>query len=389
MIKHLLTITIRNFLKNRIFVLLNILGMGLAIACCIVAYLNYDYNTSFDQQHENVDHIYRVNHFQEVDGHVRTLGEVPLPVADQLSQMESVDVVRYNKRRGSVRTGDQLFDCRMGFVDEKFFEIFTFPLLRGTTESIYGNPGIIISKKLAMITFNSLDVIGKEIQFLDRGSELSLLIVGVLDKIPHNSSLDFDAIVNYDYFLNFYEVEESDWQSYTSAFLLLPSRTDVTEIENTLNNYASSVNELLTKNAPITFYLDPLDGMALRSVKEGIDGPMREPFPWPVVFFPFVISFIVLLIASFTFTNTFIAFSSGRLKEIGLRKVSGGQRFQIVGQFLGEAIIVSVLSLVVAIPLADLILTEFNQLVPKIQLDIGFSNYGTFLCILGFCIRWL
>lgn len=382
MIKHLLKITIRNFLKNKVFVLLNIIGMGLAIACCIVAYLNFDYNMSFDQQHEKLKNIYRVNHRQEIDGKVRTLGEVPLPIIDQIRQYESLDVVRYNKRRGSVSVNDHLFDCRMGFVDKNFFEIFTFPLIQGESQSIFLGRGIIISEKLAMITFGSLDVIGKDVQFLDRGSELSFIISGVFEKIPNNSSLDFDAIISFDYLLSFYQTKETDWTSYSTAFLYIQDTENIPEIESSINKIASSVNQLFPQNKPISLYLDPMDGMAIRSVKANIEGSMREPFPWPVIFFPFVLSFIILLIAGFTFTNTFIAFSGSRLKEIALRKVSGAKRYQIVGQFLGEAIIISLLSLVLAIPLADLILSEFNQLVPKIRLDIGFSNDGAFFIFL-------
>src|SRR5258708_29883668 len=134
MIRNYLLITFRNLLKNKIFIFINIFGIGVAVACCIVAYLNWEFNADWDKGHKNAAVIYRVQFWYEFQGDRKRYGMSPMPLASYVKQnFKDVDkVVRFVPSGGDFRIGDELFNTRIGYVDSAFFEMFTFELKHGT-----------------------------------------------------------------------------------------------------------------------------------------------------------------------------------------------------------------------------------------------------------------
>src|SRR6186713_1088355 len=147
MFKNYLLITVRSLLKNKVFILINIFGMAIAIACCIVAYYNYDFNSSFDNHHVNAPSIYRVNSYREYQNKLTQYGNVPLPLGEAVRQnmTDASAMVRYSYLDMNIRIGDELFVTTTGCVDESFFSLFTFNFKEGGPLGLGDKSKIFIS----------------------------------------------------------------------------------------------------------------------------------------------------------------------------------------------------------------------------------------------------
>lgn len=240
MIKNHLLITLRSLTKNKFFIFVNVFGMGIAIACCIVAYFNYDFNRSFDSYHPQASSIYRVNSVREFQNNLTSYGYVPMGLGNAIRQNNSgIDkVIRYSPSGGNFRIGEELFDNELTFVDPEFFEVFTFEFIEGTAELKNKNQ-IIISDKLAKKYFGSDKVLGKPItQMLDSGKVKEYSVTGVFREPPSNSSFDGSAYV---YFDNQFDrgdpdYNENGWSYRSTLFVQVKDAGRIANIENSLTN---------------------------------------------------------------------------------------------------------------------------------------------------------
>ncbi len=190
MFKNYLMITLRSMLKNKLFLSINIVGMGIAIACCIVAYFNYDFNVSFDSHHVNASTIYRVNSVREFQGNLRTYGYVPIALGNAIKQnIADIDaVVRYSPGGANFRIGEELFASNVTNVDPEFFKLFTFEFIEGNAE-LKDKGQIVINDELAAKYFGKESALGKMmVQVLDSGKTKEYIVAGVFKKQPSNSS---------------------------------------------------------------------------------------------------------------------------------------------------------------------------------------------------------
>lgn len=366
-------VAFRNFYKNKTFVTINVLSMGIGLACCIVAYLNYQHNVSFDTHHEQIDTIYRVNYSQQDDNRIRNYGVVPLPISIHSKDLVYVDdITRYIEWNGNAKIDENYFDVNMGFVTSNFLDVFTFPLTFGDKNALQRKNSVIISTELAMRLFGDWNVIGKPLTHIHDGKELLFTIEGVLKKIPSNSSIQIDALTNIENFPD--DSFTSDWQKYSSTFLSISDPSNTENIEKGIREYALK-NSPPDKNENLkNYYLDPLKGMAASSSKNDVISPLDISLPWAMEVVPAIIAVFILLIACMTFTNTSIASAAGRLKEIGIRKVMGGKKSQIIFQFLTESIFICFLAILVAIPISRYLATEYNRLLPGVNIELILSN---------------
>lgn len=389
MIKNYSKVALRNFKKNRTYVAINILSMSIGLACCIVAYLNYDHNVSFDTHHENIDSIYRIN-FEQLDpNRVRHFGISPTLLAEEAKNSAYVtDVVRYWEWSGEIDRDNTFFEVSMGYVTENFMDIFSYPLLYGTPEALTRRTSIVISEDLSMRIFGKLDAIGESVSYIHEGEEHLYTVEGVFRNPPSNSSIQIDALTHIDNTRSTSSGQVSDAR-YSTTFLHIPDQDRVDQIEKHLQEYAAE-NVQWDDEKVRVFYLDPLRGMAKRAARNDVIGPMEIAFPWPMEVVPGIISLCILLIASMTFTNTSIASAAGRLKEIGVRKVMGGKKSQVIIQFLTESMIICLFAILFAIPISKYLSQQFNQLLPMLEIELVFSNNIPFflflaglLCIAG------
>ncbi|MCR9248985.1 MAG: ABC transporter permease [bacterium] len=374
MLKNFIKLTFRNLLKNKTYVLINIVGMGLSLACCIVAYINYDFGSSFDRNHENIDKIYKIHVNKEVQGNMIPYGITPQPLAVSLQNEASgiQKISRYNRGGLIMQKGDNVLNKGFGFVDPDYLDMFTYPLKYGTKESLQKKGNVILSEETAKIYFGDENPMGKTIKLREGDKEeKSFIVTGVLEPIPENTSMQFDGLLSYENFLTFYETENLDWKRFIAGtFIYVENPQDLATIKSQLQKYVPVQNEARQDWLIHEFTLIPLTelGFIARDIRS--NWMMSAPHP-AAIMAPPIMAFLMLLIACFNFTNTSIAISSKRLKEIGIRKVMGSNRKQLIFQFMSENLVLCILALLLSLAIALYLVPAYGAMWEGMTLEFN------------------
>jgi ABC-type antimicrobial peptide transport system permease subunit len=385
MIKNYLLITFRNLLKNRLFIFINIFGLAIAIACCVVAYFNYDFNASFDRHHANASTIYRVSSIREFQNQTTRFGFVPIGLGNAIRQnIPDVDqVIRYNPAWVSdFRVTDEVFPTSLIFVDTPFFNVFSFEFVEGNGD-MKDKTQIFISDELAVKHFGVESAFGKTMtQLLDSGKTKEYVVAGIFKKQPSNSSFFADAYSHIDnsFELN-REAHENNWRFRNTLFVQIKNPDRISSIRQQVKAYTENNNKIRDDFIIREFDIEPFAGMAVRDRYDEINGTWtRSASPLAAVVGLGVMAIFILLIACFNLTNTAIAISSRRLKEIGIRKVMGSSRAHLIVQFIGETMIICFLALVVGLVLGEFVLIPaFNALWPNLKVTTQYVGRPDFL----------
>ncbi len=366
MLKNFLKLTFRNLLKNKTYVIINILGLGLSLACCIVAYLNYDFGTSYDKQHINRDKIFKIQSNKKVENSKVPYGITPLALGTALDGKSSAisRQSRYGGLNFSVLKQNRALNKYFGFVDEEFLNMFTFPLKYGNKSAINKKGTAIISLELSEILYGEgVDPVGNFMEASVDGKKVSFAIGGVLEKIPQNCSMQFQGIVNFEHYLDFQKLEPLNWKRFVAGtYVMLDDPTRTTDVLKTLQSFIPIQNAARKDWLVSDFYLEPLTTMAYsaRDVRANW-GVWSAPHPMAIIVPP-VMAILMLLVACFNFTNTSIAISSRRLKEIGVRKVMGSRRGQLIAQFMGENLLLCLISLIIGVLFAIWLVPAYSSM---------------------------
>lgn len=375
MLRNFFKITIRNFLKNKSYVLINLIGMGLSLACCIVGYLNWKYAADFDKNHENHERIYKVQLNKDVQGKNVPYGITPLPLGDAIKDKIS-GISHYSRyvSTGLILKRDlKVFNQNIGFAEDDFFEMFTFPFKYGNKEAFLDPSSIILNKNVAESYFGDVDPTGEIILVItEEGEQYPMTVAGVLEEIPQNSSIKFSAITHFDNYLKIRETEANDWTRFVSATFVMTEGDAYPKnlLEDINSNYIEIQNAAREDFMVGSYYIVQLTNLG--KVAESIRSNwLSEPPPPPAIMVPMIMSFLMLLIACFNFTNTSIAISSKRLKEIGIRKVMGSDRRQLIVQFMGENLILSFFSMLVALAIATYLVPAYSAMWDFINLELN------------------
>ncbi len=375
MIRNYLLITFRSLMQNKVFVLINMLGMGIAIACCITAYLNWDFSTNFDKNHINSASIYRVQAHYDDKGKQNRHAIVPTPIGAIVKQnFTDVDkVVRYTTANNDIRVGDEVFNTSVAYADDGFFDLFTFSGKFKLEKS-----SIIISKDLALKYFNTTEAEGKQITQINNGVLEELVVGGVFDTQPLNSSFAFEAI-------RLWVNEENDWKQSNTLFLQIKDQSRVEAITKQLQSFVGPQNEAVPDFKLTDYYLQNFKTLAASFYGDNwLSGEqLRWGFPPSAVIGPVVMAIFLLLLSCFNFTNITVAMSGRRLKEIGIRKTMGGVRLQLIIQFLGESIVLCFAALLTGLVIAEFLVPAYNSLWPGIKLTISYTENIMFFVFLS------
>lgn len=374
MLKNYIIIALRNIKKHKGFSFINISGLAIGMACCLLILLYIRDELSYDRYHEKSARIYRILSFSTIGGVTRRFAISPAALApavtESIPEIESYVRV-FNIGDARFRYQDRNFEMSDFYlVDDTFFRIFTHKFIAGDPETCLAEPNaIVISEETAIRIFGQTDVLGKYVTAPGGNRTFDLKITGVTQNVPKNSHFRYNillssisipynnenndpAFLNEEYFFNAY------------AYLLLKKGTNVAEVEAKMMSLVESRwGEMLKQRGVKRDYpLIPLTDIHLRSHYES---ELGSPGNISYVYLFSAIALFVLFIACFNFINLSTAKSAKRAKEVGLRKVLGAQKMQLIKQFLYESAVISLISLVIGLLLVSLVLPAFNSLTGK------------------------
>lgn len=370
MFKSYLKTTLRSIKKHLGYSLINIMGLAIGMACFILILLFVFDELSYDKFHENHERIYRVTRqwFNE-DGVVSLhLGQVAPPIGPLLENdfPEIVHAVRIIGSGGLLvgRDANFFLERRFVFAEEDFFNVFTYEMIAGDPATALRAPmTVVITQEMAQKYFGSENPLGQSLTVKADSIKVDMTVSGVIKTMPHNSHFHADILGSFKtYEAMAGEEEMRNWgRNNYNTYLLLEENYDISQLKTQLDSFIDRhMSQGMSERTKL--HLQKLTDIHLHS---HLDSEIEANSDITYVYIFSVIAFFVLLIACINFMNLATARSAGRAKEVGLRKVVGAQRSQLIRQFLGESILTAVISLLIAIVMVILILPEFNQFVGR------------------------
>ncbi|MEO7992135.1 MAG: FtsX-like permease family protein [Chryseolinea sp.] len=386
MIKNHLLIAIRSMMKNKLFIIINVIGMAVSIACCIVGYFAHEYDTNFDAVHKNGERIYRISAVREFENTLTRFGFIPFPLGDVVDRtFQDVDgSSRYFHSWSNFKRGSDLFPANISYVDPDFFTLFSFDFIAGNPADIKDKTSVFISREMAVRLFGKPeDAFGKTITQV-YGSELKeLQVAAVFNEQPMNSSFyrqEGSAFLNFENYKDEHkDIREDDWKRECTLFVQINDANRASNVRQALQQYVSNNNKAREDFQIKEFVLDPLTTMAHQDRAESIRSSTWDAPPISAIIGSMVMGVLILLIACFNLTNTAVAISSRRLKEIGIRKVMGSMRAQLIFQFIGETMFICFLALVLGLILADVLIGGWNIMWEYMQLTPHYLDNPIFI----------
>jgi putative ABC transport system permease protein len=377
MFKNYLKVAFRNITRQKGFSFINITGLAIGMAICILIMLWVQDEYNYDRFNEKADNVYRILFSYISNGETRQHWRTPPPMAGTIKEKypEIEDAARFhNEGMVLLNVGDKKLKVQAGYTDNNIFNIFTLPFVQGNSDQALIDPNsTVISQEMADIFFPNENPIGKIITI---NNEIELTVDGVTKELLAGSHLQFDFLVQ---FSRLPEIlgygDEEDWGDFGfNTFLLLNPNASITEVENNIN---ACIDEIMPEMGR-RFFLQKLADIHLYNL-DGSPGMMLYIYIFSSI------AVFILLIACINFMNLSTARSMLRSREIGVRKVVGAVRNQLKIQFLSESILMAFLSLVLAIVFVELMMPVFNDLTDK-QLQLNLLNNNMMLILLGITV---
>lgn len=379
MIKNYFKIAWRNLLHNKTFSLINIFGLALGMTCSLLIMLWLKDELKRDKFHANDKRLFRVMENQYYSGDISTFPASPGILAENIvkdvPEIEMASQMLWEEQP-LFTVGDK-FDKEKGrYVQKDFLRMFSFKLVKGDPATALARPdAVVISKKLADKYFKSEDPIGKMIKI---DNKENVIVTGILEEIPELSSLKFDFLLSYDIWF-----KQNDWakewgNNGPRCYVMLAANTSVDKVNAKIKNYIKTKN----KESNVELFLQNYGESYLYS---NWDNGKQDGGRIEYVRIFSGVAIIILIIACINFMNLATARSLRRAREIGVRKVVGAGKRQLVAQFIGESVFVSFLAILVSLLIVALILPSFNELTEK-HLFINLIDPSFLLIILGLTV---
>jgi putative ABC transport system permease protein len=366
MLKNYLKIAYRNLIKHKFYSLINIFGLSLGIACCLLIISYIGNELSYDRYHKNADNIFRIVSKNTFSGNTNELARSPAPVGPTMVEElpEVKNAVRFSPtvKRVFAYQDKTFFEEGVLYVDSSLFDVFSFELIEGDPETALELPfTMVFTEKTARKYFGEESPVGK---FVTWDNKFEYRVTGVVKDPPPNSHFTFNALASFATFIK-YDPRIGSWNGGSfQTYLLLEKKTDIKKFEQKMKGFHEKYLGPMLKERGIQLetYLQPLRSIHLRS---HVQYELGDNSDIRLIYAFWAIAVIVLLIACINFMNLATARSAGRTKEVGMRKVLGAQRTNLIGQFLGESFVFAVLSTALAILLARFFLPYFSRLAGK------------------------
>ena len=397
MLKNYLTIALRNLVRYKTYTAINALGLAMGIAFCLLTFLYVRHEWTYDQFHEKSDRIFRLGMSGGMFG--GRDNTIVVRLSDQIGPLmrenipQFAHVVRIHEGPGTVSLGNNTFEVKSLFTDEDFFQLFTFPFIHGDPKTVLANPNsIVLTQSAAQKYFGQNDAVGREITIRDKiwnEEDKTFVVAGIAQDPPENSSIQFDLIFSYASIppskrsvMRVFTTRASDGKTERKEIAppVFSKGSDVTYIrliDNVqLADLAPVLNALVEANKTptqgrsgkskpkffeegLTLHLQPIADIHFdREITNGLSAPSNPAYSYILA----GIALSVLLVACINFTNLAIARSATRAREVGIRKVVGAMRFQLMKQFWGESLLLTGVGMLLGLALTEFFLSTFNAL---------------------------
>jgi len=387
MFKNYLKIALRNMRKNKVYTIINICGLAIGVACCLMVFLYVADELNFDKYHVDNSRIYRIATREtsptNINEAATTCAAFARALKDNYTQVEKLARI-LPVSDGVVKNGDNYFyERNRVYTDSDLFSILTIPFIMGNTETALDRPStVVITNRMARKYFKNENPLGSTILINNREFE----ITGIVADPPANTHFKYDFFISLKTLEGRYPFDAWFLSNFYTYIKLKPN-VDVNDFSEKLKHIA----EIYAKEASaegdenVTYFLQPVSDIHLKSHLQS----EMEPAIHSIYLTIFsVVGLFVLLIACFNFINLNTARSAQRAKEVGMRKVIGARRTQLIWQFMGESFVIILLAILLAFLLIELFLPYLNELTAKnfvtsniLQPKIFFALFGLILFV--------
>lgn len=371
MVKNYIKVALRNFVKHKGYTFINVTGLAMGIACCLLIFLYVKDEFTYDQYHGKQDRIFRIVGEFNFSGTLYRSGGSTYPEAgaylEEIPQVEAI--VRVDDDNGIIQKGDDYIqETGVAYADPDIFEVFDFEVVEGTTNGAFSKLNqVVLTREMAMKLYDRTEVIGESLR-LNLGSELeTFYVTAVIENHPSNSSFDFNILCSWqqresqlsDYALNSWE------NTRINSYLLLTNASEketvVAQMRKVRKNHTSE-----RENGGLTL-INSLQALRDIHLATSIDsGRASRATVDPIYSYILsAIALVILVVGCINFTNLSLARSLPRVKEVGVRKVLGAKRKQLAAQFLSETLLLCLVAFVFGLVLSEMVLPVFGELTGK------------------------
>lgn len=385
MFQNYLTVALRNIIRNKRFAALNIIGLAIGIVSCLLIYIFIQDELSFDAHHAKRDKIYRVQCFFKFNDVEDKFGIVPFPTGPTLQSEypEVKEMVRlFLLRQQNFTSEGKVYNVQdLYLADSTLFDIFDFAFIAGDPKTALAQPmSIVITDGEAKKVFGTANPMGKLVTW----NKKTLKVTGVIDEKKYNTHIEMGGFISMSSMNpDFRKDISANWGNNNSFTYI------VMDDENAAVNFQPKLDALVKKymdpywgglgfSGKITMHIEPLKDIRFNNYLI-YDTPKKGNRAYVTIFS--VVAILILLIACINYVNMSTAAATRRAKEVGVRKVAGAGRGQLIFQFLSESVIVTLLAIVISLALLELSLPLFNEITGK-EITLKYLLQGSFIAVL-------
>ncbi|HVU99622.1 MAG TPA: ABC transporter permease [Puia sp.] len=379
MLHNYLKIAIRNLLRNKGFSAINISGLAIGMASALLILLWVHNELTFDRWYPNTSRLYQLYNRDNLQGNLVAWPNTPKPLAPFIKKdfPDVEDVTRYRNVIYLLSTGDTRLNSRGACADSAFLKMFGLPMIQGDAAHALSSPGgIVLTRQMAKNLFGNSDPMGKIVRI---DSNTNFTVTGVLKDLPANTSFQFDYLLPWSFVIRTSHDNDQWGTNSVFTFVLLKPGASQAAFDREVRDITIAHSD---RKETTQVFTQPMARLHLYSKSE--NGVLVGDRVHIVRLFALIAGFI-LLIACINFMNLSTARSEKRAREVGIRKVVGAFRGYLIGQFIGESILIAALSFILALLLTHLTLDAFNQLVGT-RLVVEFDNPVWWAFAIGFVV---
>jgi len=381
MFKNYFKIAVRNLMRNKFYSFINIFGLAFGMAITVLITLYVQHELSFDTYHKNADRIYRVA-FTNPQQHKFAVTHAPLApaLAEEFPEIESAARILKHYNATVMYNQKSYIEENFYFVEPELFEIFSFKIKKGDQKTAFKYlNSILISDRIAEKYFGNEDPLGKVITL---SPSSNFMVTGVYENFPENSHFVMDLVAPFELIKNDLDSDWENWR-FTYTYIMLTSGTDPKELEKKfpvfIDKYRYSGDQI-GESSKDTYFLQPLTKIHLFS---HLNAELNPNSDIKYIFALTSFAVLILIIVCINYINLVTAGSAQRSREVGIRKVVGARRSQLVKQFFGESVLLTLFAAVFSIIIVISVLPSFNVLVERdLRLNTQFLFF--LICLIFF-----